>query len=102
MNQVGKRLKMAVIHDILPEETLVYIFKMLDIKSLFFSWATCKKWKYVIIEFDLFSLKNFSKFQSYFKNNSNNSSRNKQRFYGFYVKSILENLEVPDLKLQFL
>ena len=77
MNQkVGKRLKMAVIHDILPEEILVYIFKMLDIKSLFFSWATCKKWKHVIIEFDLFSLKNFSKFQSYFNINSNNSSRN--------------------------
>ena len=64
MNQVGKRLKMAVIHDILPEEILVYIFKMLDIKSLFFSWATCRKWKYLIIEFDLFNLKNFSKFQT--------------------------------------
>ena len=96
MNQkVGKRLKMAVIHDILPEEILVFIFKMLDIKSLFFSWATCRKWKYVIIEFDLFSLKNFSKYLKVISISTQIILLviNSVKISGFYVKSILENLE---------
>ena len=45
-----KRIRLAVIHEILPKEMFVKILKMLDFKSLCIAKGTCQDWK-CIIEF---------------------------------------------------
>ena len=48
-----KRLKLAAIHEILPQEILVMIFKKLGYKSLNFARDSCKHWRKVIDDFNL-------------------------------------------------
>ena len=64
MSLPHKKIKLTVIYEILPEEILVMIFKKLDYKSLGLAHKTCKKWRNLIEGFNLFSLRNFSKFQN--------------------------------------
>ena len=42
-----------VIHEVLPPEILLMIFKKLAYKSLVIARRTCKQWKHVIDEFKL-------------------------------------------------
>ena len=48
-----KRLKLAAIHEILPQEILVMIFKKLGYKSLDHARDTCKHWRQVVDDFKL-------------------------------------------------
>ena len=48
-----KRLKLAAIHEILPQEIIVMIFKKLGYKSLDHARDTCKHWSKVIDDFNL-------------------------------------------------
>ena len=48
-----KRLKLAAIHEILPQEILVMIFKKLGYKSLDHARDTCKHWRKVVDDFNL-------------------------------------------------
>ena len=57
----AKKLKLAVIHEIIPEEIFVMILKKLDFKSLAMIRGVCSKWKNVIEGFELLSLKNLCK-----------------------------------------
>ena len=57
----SKKLKLAAIHGIIPEEIFVMILKMLDFKSLAMARGTCTEWRNVIDGFELLSLKNFCK-----------------------------------------
>ena len=57
-----KELKLAAIHEIIPEEIFVMILKKLDFKSLAMARGTCTEWRNVIDGFELLSLKNFCKF----------------------------------------
>ena len=63
MSLPSKKMKLQVIHEILPEEILVIIFRKLDYKSLTLAHEICKKWRNLIEGFNLFNLRNFSKFQ---------------------------------------
>ena len=45
--------EIIVIHEILPPEILLMVFKKLPYKSLVIARRTCKKWKHVIDEFKL-------------------------------------------------
>ena len=62
MVRKSKKLKLATIHEIIPEEIFVMILKKLDFKSLAMARGTCTKWRNVIDGFELLSLKNFSKY----------------------------------------
>ena len=57
----SKRLKLAVIHEILPEEIIVFIFKKLDYRSMLQAQRVCKKWNEIINGFGLFNINNFGK-----------------------------------------
>ena len=57
----SQKLKLAAIHEIIPEEIFVMILKMLDFKSLTMARGTCTEWRNVIDGFELLSLKNFCK-----------------------------------------
>ena len=48
-----KRLKLAAIHEILPQEIFVMILKKLRHKSISVAMGTCKYWKKVIEDFNL-------------------------------------------------
>ena len=48
-----KRLKLAAIHEILPQEIIVMIFKKLGYKSLDHARDTCKHWRQVVDGFKL-------------------------------------------------
>ena len=48
-----KRLKLAAIHEILPQEIIVMIFKKLGYKSLDHARDTCKHWRKVVDDFKL-------------------------------------------------
>ena len=48
-----KRLKLAAIHEILPQEIVVMIFKKLGYKSLSAARDSCKNWRKVIDNFNL-------------------------------------------------
>ena len=48
-----KRLKLAAIHEILPQEIIVMIFKKLGYKSLNIARDTCKHWRKVVDDFKL-------------------------------------------------
>ena len=48
-----KRLKLSVIHDILPQEIIVMVFKKLGCKSLSAARDSCKHWRKVIDDFNL-------------------------------------------------
>ena len=48
-----KRLKLAAMHEILPQEILVMIFKKLGYKSLDQARDTCKHWRKVVDDFKL-------------------------------------------------
>ena len=45
--------ELVVIHEVLPPEILLMIFKKLAYKSLVIARRTCKQWKHVIDEFKL-------------------------------------------------
>ena len=51
-----------MIHQIIPEEIMVMILKKLDNQSLKRARKVCMKWRELIHGFDLFNLRNFSKF----------------------------------------
>ena len=53
MDIKSKKLKIALIHEILPTEIFVIILKKLGSKSISFARLTCKKWKKVIDDFGL-------------------------------------------------
>ena len=57
----SKKLKLAAIHEIIPEEIFVMILKKLDFKSMALARGTCTEWRNVIDGFELLSLKNFCK-----------------------------------------
>ena len=48
-----KRLKLAAIHEICPQEIIVMIFKKLGYKSLDHARDSCKHWRKVIDDFNL-------------------------------------------------
>ena len=56
-----KKLRFAMIHQIIPEEIMVLILKKLDYQGLAIAHKVCVKWRELIHGFDLFNLKNFSK-----------------------------------------
>ena len=49
----AKRMKLAAIHEILPQEIFVMILKKLRHKSITVAMGTCKHWKKVIEDFNL-------------------------------------------------
>ena len=57
----SKKLKLAAIHEIIPEEIFVMILKKLDFKSMALARGTCTEWRNVIDGFELLTLKNFCK-----------------------------------------
>lgn len=57
----AKKLKLAAIHEIIPEEIFVMILKKLDCESLAMARGVCSKWRNVIDGFELLSLKNLCK-----------------------------------------
>ena len=48
-----KRIRLAVIHEILPKEMFVRVLRFLDFKTISIARKTCKEWKRII---DLFNL----------------------------------------------
>ena len=58
----SKKFKLAMIHDIFPEEIMVLIFKNLDFKSLTSANKVCSSWRKIMHGFNLFDLGNFGKF----------------------------------------
>ena len=52
----AKELKIVVIHEIVPAEIYVKIFKILGYKSISFSRLTCKRWNKIIQDFGLFKM----------------------------------------------
>ena len=52
-------------HENLPDEISIMIFKMLDFKSLVTARKTCKKWMDLIDGFDLLNPAKFSKLISF-------------------------------------
>ena len=48
-----KRLKFAAMHEVLPQEIVVMIFKKLGYKSLDQARDTCKNWRKIINNFKL-------------------------------------------------
>ena len=48
-----RQKELVVIHEVLPPEILLMIFKKLAYKSLVIARRTCKQWKHVIDEFKL-------------------------------------------------
>ena len=48
-----KRIKSAPIHEILPQEILVKIFKKLGLKSVTLAGSVCKYWNRIIAGFEL-------------------------------------------------
>ena len=59
MSGEAKKLKLATIHEIIPEEIFVMILKKLDFKSLTMVWDVCTSWRKVIelLAINVFSLK---------------------------------------------
>ena len=57
----AKKLKLAMVHEIIPEEIFVMILKKLDFKNLAIARGVCSKWRSVIDGFELLSLKNLCK-----------------------------------------
>ena len=62
MSGEAKKLKLATIHEIIPEEIFVMILKKLDFKSLTMVWDVCISWRKVIDGYKLLSLKNLCKY----------------------------------------
>ena len=58
----SKKLRFAMIHEILPEEIMVLIFKKLDYKSLICANKVCSRWRQIIHGFNIFSVGNFGKY----------------------------------------
>ena len=61
----SKKLRLAVIHQFLPEEIVVLIFKKLDYKSMLQAQGVCKKWNQIITGFGLLNVKNFREYISF-------------------------------------
>ena len=61
----AKTMKLAVIHEILPQEIFVMILKKLRHKSISVAMGTCRHWKKVIEDFDLVKIAS-RKFISFF------------------------------------
>ena len=61
MSGEAKKLKLATIHEIIPEEIFVMILKKLDFKSLTMIRDICITWRRIVDGFELLSLKNFCK-----------------------------------------
>ena len=61
MSKQAKKLKLAAIHEIIPEEIFIMILKKLDFKNLVMARGVCLKWRNVIDGFELLSLKNLCK-----------------------------------------
>ena len=51
-----------MINQIIPKEIMVLILKKLDFQTLKTAFKVCTKWRNLIHGFDLFNIKNFSKF----------------------------------------
>ena len=58
----AKKLKLAMVHEIIPEEIFVMILKKLDFKNLAIARGVCSKWRSVIDGFELLSLENLCKY----------------------------------------
>ena len=52
----AKESELVVIHEIVPAEIYVKIFKILGYKSICFSRLTCKRWNKIIQDFGLFKM----------------------------------------------
>ena len=61
----SKKLRLAVIHQFLPEEIVVLIFKKLDYKSMLQAQGVCKRWNKIITGFGLLNVKNFREYISF-------------------------------------
>ena len=62
----SKKLRIALIHEIVPEEIMVLILKKLDYQTLICADEVCGKWSQIIVKYNLFNIENFSKL---YKNN---------------------------------
>ena len=54
--------RIAMIHEIITKEIMVLILKKLDFQTLTIAFKVCAKWRNLIHGFDLFNIKNFSKY----------------------------------------
>ena len=61
MSPPSKKLRIALIHEIIPEEIMVLILKKLDYQTLICADEVCVKWSQIIDRYNLFNLENFSK-----------------------------------------
>ena len=48
-----RQKELVVIHEVLPPEILLMIFKKLSYKNLVIARRACKQWKHIIDEFNL-------------------------------------------------
>ena len=64
MSPPSKKLRIALIHEIIPEEIMVLILKKLDYQTLICADGVCAKWSQIIVRYNLFNLENFSKLNS--------------------------------------
>ena len=80
--------RITMIHEIISKEIMVLIFKKLDFQTLTIAFKVCAKWRNLIHGFDLFNIKNFSKFlyENEFQFHLNN--------FGIAVLSHIKNFKI--------
>ena len=87
----SKKLRIALIHEIVPEEIMVLILKKLDYQTLICADEVCGKWSQIIVKYNLFNIENFSKLFS-------NNFKTVWKFQDFSVIQILHEINFGESK----